>query len=1024
MTSQKDTVSTLREENARLKKQLDETKKKTAVEYRDIFQTLVEESPAGIAVIQGDRIVFHNQALTDYIGHTSKKISSIPFSSLIHPDDVDTITDRYNRRLAGEDVPHHTEFRVVTKSKDTLHVDMYATLISWEENPAVVCYFSNVTSMKQAESDHRKTEEKYQNLVENANESITVIQDGYIQSANPATETITGYTPEELSSRPFIDFIHEDDQEVVASEYERKLAGSDTTYVSRYRFKTKGGEYRWFESTGIKIPWDDRPGVMTFTRDVTRQMEAEEQYKVTWEIFSRFADQVPAVVFVKDIESRLLYANKLMRETFDAGDWIGKIATEYLDSEEASRAMWNDTETFERGFLLKEERLTDRKGELRVFETRTFLIDRHDDDPLLGGISIDITRRKHYEDALRQSEEKYRTVVEHAREGIAVIQEEIIRFANPVILTMTGTSLETLKEKSFLHFFHRADRDKVMEQYLKIQSGIDMLSPHQYRLLDSRGDTLWVDVTGVSISWDERPTVLLFISDVTERKQTLDALRDSEERLRSIFETSADIIFVSHLDGTILDINPAVDQITGYSREEVIGMNSRIFYQGTNEREQFVDEIREKGLIKNREAVLLRKDGSIAECLITATGRCNESGVVIGIQGSVKDITEKKNLERQLIHAQKMEAIGNLAGGIAHNFNNILVGIMGYSELLMSKRSPGDPDYKPIKTIFDGTTRAAEMTHQLLNFARGGESLFQRISLNNVVQNVIPLLTSTFKGTIDLKTSLSSKILPIKGDEGQLEQCLLNLCINARDAMPDGGELFIETTNQYLDEEFTRTHLNAQAGEFVVLSVSDTGTGMPPDVRERIFEPYFTTKKSSGGTGMGLATLYGIVKNHGGFTTVYSEEGTGTTFRLYFPTAAGMIAEAIEEVSSKNLEGSEMILLVDDEPTVLAMWSDFLVDRGYTVITAENGPIGIEKYKKMRHAIDLVILDYIMPGMSGKEVLEVLKEIDENVRVLIASGYSENGQAKDLFAGAADGFLQKPATMFQLISKIRSILDA
>ena len=745
---------------------------------------------------------------------------------------------------------------------------------------------------------------------------------------------------------------------------------------------------------------------------------------MTWEIFSRFADQMPAVVFVKDIESRLLYANKLMQETFNADDWIGKIATEYLDPDEASRIMWNDTETFERGYLLKEEQLTDKDGASRIFETRSFLIDRHDDDPLLGGISIDITRRKLYEDALRRSEGKYRTVVEHAKEGIAVIQDEITRFANPVVLTMTGSSLKNLQKKPFVHFFHKEDRDQVMELYLKILNGIDMLTPRQCRMIDTRKDMRWVDVTGVSISWDDKPTVLMFLSDVTERKETLDALRESEERLRSIFETSADILFITQLDGQILDINPVIEDILGFSREEAIGANAGIFYRHIIERDELIRDVREKALVKNREIELQKKDGTIVECLITATGRHNECGVTIGIQGTIKDITEKKNLERQLIHAQKMEAIGNLAGGIAHNFNNILVGIMGYSELLMSKRSKDDPDYKPIKTIFDGTTRAAEMTHQLLNFARGGETLFQRVNLNNVVQNVIPLLSSSFKGIIDLKTGLETKILPIKGDEGQLEQCLLNLCINARDAMLDGGELFIETTNRYLDEEFIRTHLDAHAGEFVVLSVSDTGTGMSPHVKERIFEPFFTTKKSSGGTGMGLATLYGIVKNHGGFITVYSEEGTGTTFKLYFPSATGKFTEAIEEADSKNLEGNETILLVDDEPTVLSMWSDFLVDRGYIVITAENGLLGIEQYKKMKNMIDLVILDYIMPGMNGKEVLKMLKKIDKEVKVLIASGYSENGQAKDLITGDADGFLQKPATMIQLISKIRSILDA
>ncbi|MBN1882308.1 MAG: PAS domain S-box protein [Deltaproteobacteria bacterium] len=1024
MADNTETINKLREEDTLPEKNRDGAKSGPDTDHEDIHRTLVERSPVGIAVIQEDTIVFHNQTLKDWIGHTDKKISTAPFTTFIHPDDVDEITDRYTRRLAGEDIPSNFKIRIVTKDKNIMYMDAHVAVDSWKEHPAVLCYFNAVTPPIQAELDHTKIEAIYGKLLENTNESIAVIQDGHIQFANPATQTITGYSAEELSRRPFIDFIHADDREVASSEYNRKLTGDDVSYVSRFRFQTESGEYRWLESNAIMILWDDKPAVMSFTRDATRQMEAEEQYKVTWEIFSRFADQVPAVVFIKDIESRLLYANKLMRETFNADDWIGKIATEYLDPVDAGRTMWNDTETFERGSLLKEEQLTDINGERRFFETRSFLIDRHDDDPLLGGISIDITQRKLYENALRRSEGKYRTVVEHAKEGIAVIQDEFIRFANPVILKMTGSSLKNLQKKPFVHFFHKKDRDRIMELYLKIQNGIDMLTPGQYRLIDAQNETRWVEATGVSISWDDRPTVLMFLSDVTERKKTLDALRDSEEQLRSIFETSADILFVSQLDGRILDINPAIEEIFGLPREVVIGADTGVFFRDAEERDTLFRDIRETGLVKNREIELQKTDGTIAECLITATGRYNEYGAIIGIQGTIKDITEKKNLERQLIYAQKMEAIGNLAGGIAHNFNNILVGIMGYSEMLMAKTSSENPDYKPIKTIFDGTTRAAEMTRQLLNFSRGGgETLFQRVSLNNVVQNVIPLLSSTFKGAIDLKTSLDTNILPIKGDEGQLEQCLLNLCINARDAMPDGGELLIETTNRYLDEAFVKTHLDAHAGEFVVLSISDTGTGIPPHVKEHIFEPFFTTKKSSGGTGMGLATLYGIVKTHNGFITVYSEEETGTVFKLYFPSTTGKFSETSKETDPQNLEENETILLIDDEPTVLTMWSDFLVDRGYTVITAENGPLGVEQYKKMKHIIDLVILDYIMPGMSGTDVLEALKEIDTDVKVLIASGYRENDKEKHLIVDDADGFLQKPATMNQLICAIRSILD-
>jgi CheY-like chemotaxis protein len=261
------------------------------------------------------------------------------------------------------------------------------------------------------------------------------------------------------------------------------------------------------------------------------------------------------------------------------------------------------------------------------------------------------------------------------------------------------------------------------------------------------------------------------------------------------------------------------------------------------------------------------------------------------------------------------------------------------------------------------------------------------------------------------------------GDQGQLEQCFLNLCINARDAMPSGGELLIELENRHIEEGYSRSHLEAQTGDYVVLTVSDSGVGMTPEVQERIFEPFFTTKGDHGGTGMGLATLYGIVKNHKGFINVYSEKGVGTTFRLYLPVSMKRVAEPQPEYIPETVRGTETILLIDDEHHVLDMWGDLLEENGYTILVAENGARGIAIYRERKDDIDLVILDYIMPVMGGGEVIERLKEIDADIKILVASGYSENGQAKGVLSGDTAGFLQKPATLHELLRKVRSILD-
>jgi CheY-like chemotaxis protein len=379
------------------------------------------------------------------------------------------------------------------------------------------------------------------------------------------------------------------------------------------------------------------------------------------------------------------------------------------------------------------------------------------------------------------------------------------------------------------------------------------------------------------------------------------------------------------------------------------------------------------------------------------------------------------------MQTQKMEAIGNLAGGIAHNFNNILMGIMGYAELLILKKKQGDRDYKAVKTIFEATHRAVELTTQLLNIARSGTHIPRKLNLNNIVKETLLLLSGSIDKTIKIETHYEDEIKPIKGDRGQLEQCLLNLCINAREAMADGGRIVIETQNMYLDENYVTNHIEARTGNYVMMSVSDTGAGIPAKTKERIFEPFFTTKSEKGGTGMGLATLYGIVKNHGGFVNVYSEEGKGSVFKLYFPVSPGVIDEEEslfeESLDETPMGGTETVLIIDDEKYVLDIWADYLTDTGFTVLTAKNGEEGIGLFRERADEVDIVILDYIMPDISGSEVLKRLKEIKGDVKVLVASGYSKNGQAKEMMEGDADGFIQKPSTLSELIRRIRGILD-
>lgn len=632
--------------------------------------------------------------------------------------------------------------------------------------------------------------------------------------------------------------------------------------------------------------------------------------------------------------------------------------------------------------------------------------------------SQDITAQREAQDGLRESEEKYRLVVENAVDGVAIVRDGRFSYLNPAACSILGYPKEELIGREFLEFITAEDRDEAAREYDRKLSGDQATYPTTLRFVGKDGSLRWAEVSAVAATWEGARILLSFMQDVTDRKKTEEVLRQFEEKWRNFIETSQDIIFLTALDGKIVDINPAGLELSGYTREELIGKDITESYANPRDRESFIGTTIEKGFVKDCELDLRRKDGSVAHCLVTATQRKDKAGNVIGFHGIIKDVTVKKNLEQQLIQAQKMEAVVALAGGVAHTFNDILAGIMGYSEYLLSKRDAGDPDYAALKTINDGTIKASTLVGQLLDAARIGKYHPGRLNLNDIVANTLPLIKGTFKKTIEITTNLVADLTNIEGDAGQLEQSVLNLCINARDAMPSGGSLIIETTNRRVDKDFAGTHLGLSEGDYAVLSVSDTGVGMTPDIKERIFEPFFTTKERGGVTGMGLSTVYGIVKNHGGKITVYSEPGKGTTFRLYFPAMAGLPDGAADRAGKTG----GTILLIDDDPGIRDVWSRFLEQHGFAVLTAPNGRAGTELLDARRDEIDLVIVDLVMPEMGGKEAIPRLREIKPGIRILGCSGYSANGQARDMVALCLDGFVQKPPELSELLKMVGKIM--
>jgi PAS domain S-box-containing protein len=512
-------------------------------------------------------------------------------------------------------------------------------------------------------------------------------------------------------------------------------------------------------------------------------------------------------------------------------------------------------------------------------------------------------------------------------------------------------------------------------------------------------------------------------SELKERRRAEEMLRTSEEKYRTIFEESKDVIFMSTPEGKLIDINPAGVELFGYfSKEEILLIDmGRDLYVNDDDRESFRRLIERQGFVKDYELSFKKKTGDRVIVLTTTVVVRNEDGDIVAYRGIMRDVTEHKQLEQQLLQVQKMESLGTLAGGIAHDFNNILGGILGYASLMKTKMTKDHQFFKYIDTIEKGGLRASELTSQLLGFARGGKYNSKPVDLNALIEETLGIVGRTFDKSIEIGTKFQKQLPAVEGDEGQLQQVLMNLCVNAGDAMPDGGRLTIETGVEMFAEDRSKTGTTAAAESYVVLSVIDTGIGMDKKTMERIFEPFFTTKEEGKGTGLGLAMVYGVVKNHGGFVNASSEPGQGTTFRIYMP--ASVRAQETHPVPSEAPRGeNELILVVDDEEAMRSFAKEALEAHGYRVLIAENGVEAVETYRQHNGDIGLVILDLIMPKMGGHETFIKLKELNHDVKVILSTGYSQSGKAQEILDCGVLGFIQKPYQVNSLLAKIRPLL--
>jgi two-component system, cell cycle sensor histidine kinase and response regulator CckA len=630
---------------------------------------------------------------------------------------------------------------------------------------------------------------------------------------------------------------------------------------------------------------------------------------------------------------------------------------------------------------------------------------------------------------LVEREELFHLISENAADMIAIVDMEGKRIYNSHSYQKTlGYSAEELQASSAFEQIHPDDRERVKKATeLARKSGIG--TTLEYRLRHKNGNWLVLESTSSAIKNDKgEPEKMVIVNrDVTERKRAEEALLQSEAGFRSVVEDAPYGIYRASTSGRFLQVNPALKNMLGYeSARELLERDlAHDIFRHQGEHERFTELLGRSEEVKDVEMEWKRQDGTAITVRCSARAIKDGTGAPAYFEVFAEDVTEKRVLERQLRMAQKMEAIGRLSGGIAHDFNNLLGVIIGYSGVLKKALNGNAALLEHADEIEKAGRRAASLTKQLLAFSRQQVLTPAILNLNTLASDMEKMLPRLLGEDIEVSLELDPELGNVKADQSQIEQIIMNLAVNARDAMPTGGKLKIETKNVELDAAYTRTHPGSKVGSYVMLAVTDTGTGMNAETLAHIFEPFFTTKERGKGTGLGLATVYGVVKQSKGYIWVDSAPGKGSSFKIYLARDAGAAAAEQREVKAKEkVRGSELILLVEDAEPLRKLAQTFLESGGFRVLSAESGEEAMEIAAKNGGLLDLLLTDVVMPGMNGRTLAEQLARRQPNLKVLYISGYTDAFIAGHGVLEEGIQLLHKPFTEEVLLQKVREVLDS
>ncbi|MGB2688755.1 MAG: PAS domain S-box protein [Desulfobacterales bacterium] len=637
----------------------------------------------------------------------------------------------------------------------------------------------------------------------------------------------------------------------------------------------------------------------------------------------------------------------------------------------------------------------------------------------------DVTEQKQAMKALQGSEERHRIFFENISDVIFSTDPDFrIINISPSVERILGHKPKEMIGKPIqdLNVLAPDSLEKAFSDMMKVLSG-DRIPLSQYEFISKDGTRKFGEVSAAPLIRDGKVVAMISVArDITERKIIEDALKQSEEKYRIVLEANPDPVVVYDMEGKVTYFNFAFTNVFGWTLGECFGKTMDVFVptDAWPETKMMINKVLSGENFSGIETRRYTKEGSIIPVSISGAIYRDKNGNPMGSVINLRDISEQKELEIQFQQAQKMDAIGTLAGGIAHDFNNLLMGIQGCTSLMSFDIDSNHPNFEYLNRIDNYIKNASSLTKQLLGFARRGKYEIKPTDVNDIVNKSSEMFGRT-KKEITIHKKCHPDIWTVEVDQPQIEQVLLNLYVNAWQAMSGTGELYLQTENIILNDNDVKPY-GVKPGRYVKISVTDTGVGIDETIQHRIFDPFFTTKEVSRGTGLGLASVYGIIKNHSGIINANSKKGEGATFNIFLPASEKKIFKE-KMIQKEILKGSETVLLVDDEDMILDVGRDLLEKLGYEVLSVKSGIEAIEIYRTNQKKIDMVILDMVMPKMGGGDTYEKLRDIDPAVKVLLSSGYSIDGQASKILSRGCDGFIQKPFDIKSLSFEIRKILD-